>query len=182
MAARQIILYGSGLFGRNLPTANAEQRAAVRDSGFTTVILSALQVEADGTLLFEDAVIGSGGVFANTFNYLPELIHGLTQGGSVTRVLLGLNAAGDLLASPDRAAMVRRNLSALTAALPIAGYDLAIAPRPTSRPCGPRRSSGSTITTSSAGPGNRFSGGTCKITRPGLATTPPLGSTGSTPT
>ncbi|TMQ12998.1 MAG: hypothetical protein E6J90_29535 [Deltaproteobacteria bacterium] len=63
------LLYGSGLFGRNTPGKNAAELTALRESGFTTVILWTIHVDPDGTLVYNNTVIVRDGVFAATYLY-----------------------------------------------------------------------------------------------------------------
>lgn len=129
---QNIVLYGSGLFGRNTPGKNAAELAALQQSGFTTVILWTLHVDADGTLVYNNTVIVRDGVFADTFNYLPGLVDQLTaSGSSVQNVLFSIGSGGvndftnikALLASQQGKLTLARNFSALSSALPISGYD-----------------------------------------------------------
>jgi len=127
----QIVLYGNGLFGRNLPASNRAQLKALKQSGFTTVILWTLHVDTHGTLVYNDTPIAKDGAFLNTFDYLPDLIADLTTGGSVQNVLFSIGSWGvddfqnvqTLLSTSDGARHLKRNFSALAAALPIGGFD-----------------------------------------------------------
>jgi hypothetical protein len=127
-----IVLYGSGLFGRNTPGKNAAELAALQQSGFTTVILWTLHVDPAGTLVYNDTVIVRDGVFADTFNYLPGLVDQLTAtGSSVQTVLFCIGSGGvndftniqALLATKQGTLTLKRNFSALASAMPIDGYD-----------------------------------------------------------
>ncbi|HEY0513037.1 MAG TPA: hypothetical protein VGH73_14095 [Thermoanaerobaculia bacterium] len=123
-------LYTSGLFGRNLPS-NQAQLTALQQSGFTTIVLWTLTVESDGTLLYNNIPIVESGSFVNTYNYLPELIAELTATGSVKNVLFSIGAWGvnafqnmqKLLSDPKGKRELRQNFNALAAALPFNGYD-----------------------------------------------------------
>jgi hypothetical protein len=130
--SQNIVLYGSGLFGRNTPGKNAAELAALQASGFTTVILWTLHVDADGTLVYNNTVIARDGVFADTFDYLPGLVDQLTaSGSSVQNVLFSIGSGGvndftnikALLATQQGKLTLMRNFSALSSALPISGYD-----------------------------------------------------------
>lgn len=127
-----IVLYGSGLFGRNTPSQNAAELAALRESGFTTVILWTIHVDPDGTLVYNNTVIVRDGIFAATFSYLPDLVYKLTAtGSSVQNVLCCIGSGGvndftniqALLKTPQGKLTLVRNFSALSSALPINGYD-----------------------------------------------------------
>jgi hypothetical protein len=129
----RVILYGNGLFGTDR-AVNDQQLEYVRTSGFNTVILWTLHVHPEGTLMYNDAVIAKDGVFAATFNYLPSLLKGLLAPGStVDTVLFCIGSAGaddfttlqSLLTNsdPKAASHLRRNLTALQVALPLAGFD-----------------------------------------------------------
>jgi hypothetical protein len=128
-----IVLYGSGLFGRDVPLTNATQGAALAESGFTTVILWTLHVDPDGTLVYNDTVIVRDGVFAATFLYLPRLVNQLktAPGSSVKTVLFCVGSGGvddfkniqSLLATKAGKLTLSRNFHALSAALPIDGFD-----------------------------------------------------------
>ena len=130
-----IVLYGSGLFGRNVPL-NQSQLAQLQASGFTTVILWTLHVYPDGTLFYNDTPIARDGVFLNTFSYLPGLLTELITNSSVQIVLfsIGSGGAGDFgnmraifqQADQGKGAALRaleQNFRALSAALPISGFD-----------------------------------------------------------
>lgn len=127
-----IVLYGSGLFGRNTPGKNAAELTLLQQSGFTTVILWTLHVDADGTLVYNDTVIVQDGVFAATFLYLPDLVNQLTAAGSsVQNVVFCIGSGGvsdftniqALLATDAGKLTLSRNFHALSSALPISGYD-----------------------------------------------------------
>lgn len=130
-ATPNVVLYGTGLFGRNLQAVNQSQVTQLQQSGFTTVILWTLHVDQDGSLVYNDAVIVRDGVFADTFNYLPGLLAQLTSTGSVKNVLFCIGSGGvndfqsiqTLLSTPAGHLTLARNFSALAAALPISGYD-----------------------------------------------------------
>jgi hypothetical protein len=125
------ILYGSGLFGRNVPATNNMQLAAIQQSGFTTIILWTLHVDADGTLVYNDTVIVRDGEFSPTYLYLPDLVTQLTSSSSVSNVLFSIGSGGvndftnvnNLLQTSDGKRTLIRNFSALSSALPIQGYD-----------------------------------------------------------
>lgn len=130
--APNVVLYGSGLFGRNVPATNQAQLTQIQQSGFTTVILWTIHVDADGALVYNDTVIVSAdGIFSNTFNYLPPLLTQLTSTGSVQQVLFCIGSGGvndfhhiqTLLSTQQGKVTLVRNFSALAAALPIDGYD-----------------------------------------------------------
>jgi hypothetical protein len=131
VVAPNVVLYGSGLFGRSVPAVNQQQLTAIQESGFTTVILWTLHIDSDGSLVYNDTVIVKDGVFAYTFYYLPELLAQLTSTGSVQKVLfcIGSGGTGDfkqiktLLGTKEGKRSLIRNFSALSAALPIDGYD-----------------------------------------------------------
>lgn len=128
-----IVLYGSGLFGRDVPPTNVAQLAALVESGFTSVILWTLHVDADGTLVYNDTVIVRDGVFAATFLYLSPLVNQLktAPGSSVRAVLFCVGSGGvndfhniqSLLATKEGKLTLSRNFHALSSALPIDGYD-----------------------------------------------------------
>ena len=131
-ASGNIVLYGSGLFGRYTPANNAAQLTALQQSGFTSVILWTLHVDPDGTLVYNDTVIVENGVFAATFSYLPDLVNQLTAtGSSVRNVLFCIGSGGvndftniqALLATDAGKLTLNRNFHALSSALPIHGYD-----------------------------------------------------------
>ncbi|HEY0141779.1 MAG TPA: hypothetical protein VGF48_12850 [Thermoanaerobaculia bacterium] len=129
--ASNIVLYGTGLFGRDLPQLNQSQLSSIQQSGFTTVILWTLHVDPDGTLVYNDTVIVRDGIFANTFNYLQPLVQQLkAEGSTVKNVLFCIGDAGGdfqniqtLLATPQGKLTLERNFSALSTALSIDGYD-----------------------------------------------------------
>ncbi|MDB5071574.1 MAG: hypothetical protein JWM87_2685 [Candidatus Eremiobacteraeota bacterium] len=131
-ASPNIILYGSGLFGRNVSSINSVQLAQVQSSGFTTVILWALHIDEQGFLYYNDTLIASNGVFSATYAYLPDLLNALKESSSsVTTILFSIGGWGvgdfenakTLLATPDGKQALWRNFQALTAALPIDGFD-----------------------------------------------------------
>jgi hypothetical protein len=107
------------------------QLAAIQQSGFTTVILWTLHVDADGTLVYNNTVIVRDGEFSPTYLYLPDLINQLTSIGSVTNVLFSIGSGGvndftnvnNLLQTQNGRLTLIRNFSALSSALPIQGYD-----------------------------------------------------------
>jgi hypothetical protein len=123
-------LYGNGLFGRNVPS-NQTQLNALQQSGFTTVILWTLHVDTDGTLVYNNTPIVEGGVFVNTYDYLPDLVTELISTGSVQNVLFSIGSWGvpdfqnvqELLKTQQGTRTLKRNFSALAAALPISGFD-----------------------------------------------------------
>lgn len=126
-----IALYGNGLFGRNVPSTNRSQLILLQESGFTTVILWTLHVDTDGTLVYNNTPIAQGGAFVNTFDYLPDLLAELTLTGSVRNVLFSIGSWGvsdfqniqKLLTTQQGTRELKRNFSALGAALPLSGYD-----------------------------------------------------------
>ncbi|HVZ41570.1 MAG TPA: hypothetical protein VHI13_19975 [Candidatus Kapabacteria bacterium] len=126
-----IILYGSGLFGRNLPAANQTQLLAIQNSGFTTVILWSLHVWNNGDLVYNNSVIATNGEFVNQYSYLPDLINQMKTGGTVTKVLISIGSGGasdfaaiqTLLSTPDGERILQKNFGALVTALPIDGFD-----------------------------------------------------------
>jgi hypothetical protein len=127
-----IVLYGSDLFGKDVPGKNAEQLAALQQSGFTSVILWTLHVHPDGTLFYNDTVIVSEGVLAAAFSHLPDLVKQLVgSGSSVQNVLFCIGSANardftnikTLLATVEGKRALARSFNALSSAMPIAGYD-----------------------------------------------------------
>jgi len=126
-----IVLYGSGLFGRDNPKLNQTQLLAVTQSGFTDLILWTLHVDSDGTLVYNNTVIVRDGVFAFTFSYLRELVRAVKQNSTVQRVLFSIGSwgvpdftnIGTLLSTPSGKLALGRNFAALATALEIDGYD-----------------------------------------------------------
>ncbi|MGN6182893.1 MAG: hypothetical protein ACTHQM_04490 [Thermoanaerobaculia bacterium] len=131
MTSSNLVLYGSGLFGRNIPKLNRLQLGAVQQSGFTTVILWTLHVDSDGTLVYNNTVIVRDGCFSPTFAYLPDLVNELTSLGSVQNVLFCIGSGGvndftninTLLGTHAGKLTLIRNFNALSSALNIQGYD-----------------------------------------------------------
>lgn len=124
-------LYGNGLFGRDVPNVNQSQLLQLQESGFTRVILWTLHVDPDGSLIYNNTPIVQNGDFANTFNYLPALLTKLASTGSVKEVLFSIGSWGvddfeniqALLKTQQGTRALRRNFSALAAALPLSGFD-----------------------------------------------------------
>jgi hypothetical protein len=133
-----VALYGSGLFGRNIPALNAQQLTAVQGSGFTTVVLWALHVDAAGDFNYNNTPLVVGGNFTNQFSYLPALLNQLKEGGTVNQILFSIGGwgVGDfdnikaLLADATGAGKVTliENFNALVTALPIDGFDFDLEP------------------------------------------------------
>ena len=118
--------------GSNTPGKNAQDLLALQASGFTTAILWTLHVDSDGSLVYNDTVIVRDGIFAATFNYLPELVTQLTAAVSSVQTVLCCIGSADamdfthvrtLLATSEGRLTLIRNFSALSTALPIHGYD-----------------------------------------------------------
>lgn len=126
-----VVLYGSGLFGRNDPVVNQIQLEAIKNSGFTTVILWTLHVWASGDLVYNNSLIVTNGEFVNQYSYLPQLIIDLKSGGTVNKVLfcIGSGGAGDfaamqtLLSTKEGKQTLQKNFGALTTAMPMDGFD-----------------------------------------------------------
>jgi hypothetical protein len=133
-----VALYGSGLFGRNLAPLNSTQLTAVQGSGFTTLILWALHVDAAGDFNYNDTPIVVGGNFTNQYSYLPALLTELKASGTVNQILFSLGGWGvgdfdnikTLFAEPNNAgkATLIKSFNALAAALPIDGFDFDLEP------------------------------------------------------
>jgi hypothetical protein len=133
MSNYNLVLYGSGLFGNNNnPTTNQQQCTAVRNSGFSTVILWTLHVHNNGDFYYNNTAIVQSGAFSEAnFHYLPPLVRSLKTGGTVNKVLfcIGSADAGDyrgiaaLLQTRQGRATLQKNFSALIQALPLDGFD-----------------------------------------------------------
>ncbi|MBC8031270.1 MAG: hypothetical protein H7Z16_14245 [Pyrinomonadaceae bacterium] len=129
-------LYGSGLFQSDNPSINQEQLEAIQGSGFTTVILWTLHVDAVGNFNFNGppaivSVGSTGSEFNSTdFGYLPQLITDLKSGG-VGKVLFCIGSAdvsdfhniAALLSTESGTQTLKNSFGALVNALPIDGFD-----------------------------------------------------------
>lgn len=119
-----LVLYAGGAFDAK----------ALRESGFTTVILSALHVRPNGDLMYHRAApIVSNGVFnAAEHGQLASLIQALKAPGSTVQLVLmsiGGSETTDftnverLLSSARGVETLRQNFRVLSKALGIDGYD-----------------------------------------------------------
>lgn len=128
---RNIVLYGSGLFGADDPTTNQRQLQAVQDSGFTTVILWTLHVQSNGDVYYNDTLIVQDGQFSEGCDYLPELVTKLKSGGTVDKVLFCIGSADvsdfeniqNLMGTRFGLKVLHDNFKALVNTLPIDGFD-----------------------------------------------------------
>lgn len=128
-----LIIYGSGLFGRNTLTLNNQQLTEIQGSGFTTVILWALHVDSAGDFYYNNTLMVQNGNFTNQFSYLPALLNDLKdpERSSVRTVLFSIGGwdVGDfkniqnLLASTTGQQTLFHNFDALFTALPLDGFD-----------------------------------------------------------
>ncbi|MBS1912251.1 MAG: hypothetical protein JST22_09725 [Bacteroidetes bacterium] len=69
-----INLHGSGLFGRDLPAEHPGRLPAIRNSGFTAVMLGSLHVGNNGDPAYNNSATPTNGEFVNRYSYLPDLI------------------------------------------------------------------------------------------------------------
>ena len=85
--ARQSVLYGGG----PLYTNAAGNRNMIRASGFTTLVIWTLHVEADGDLVLNNQKIVDNGVYVGRADWPAEVAAFKTGTTSVTRIELGLS-------------------------------------------------------------------------------------------
>lgn len=132
------VLYGWGLFQQAYSGGLTDEQeiAQVAPSGFGTVILWTLHVDAQGNLTYNDApdIVSKGQFNTSAYGALPQLVRQLKAGG-VETVLFGIGSGGGptdftnilaLMSTPAGRTTLQQNFGALAAALPIDGFDLDI--------------------------------------------------------
>jgi len=104
----------------------------VQSSGFTTVILWTMHVNANGDFYYNGTLVVSNGAVTGPFaSTLPGLIKELRTGGSVNTVLFGIGSADvsdfanikSLLSTATGTALLQSNFAAMVQALDIDGFD-----------------------------------------------------------
>lgn len=132
MSNANVVLYGSGLLNSGNPATDQAQMQAVQSSGFSTVILWTLHVNANGDFYYNGTLVVSNGAVTGPFaSTLPGLIQQMRTGGSVSAVLFGIGSADvsdfaniqSLLSTPAGTALLKSNFAAMVQALDIDGFD-----------------------------------------------------------
>jgi len=132
-----IVLYAWNLFGQSsspstgTPVVTPEQSDQLLNSGFTTVILWTLHIEANGDFVYNDIPIVREGTFSDQFSGMSQDITKLKSSGGVKKVFLGIGSGGvsdyhnitNLLQTQNGQQTLQNNFKALLEAIPIDGFD-----------------------------------------------------------
>jgi|GEM_PF-415041 len=133
--SNNIILYGGGLFEFNWGSMNDAQLDMIQNSGFTTVVLWAMHVDAQGNFIYNNSTspLVQNGQFVGTSGN-PDFVNQLNQlktGGTVKQYFISIGGWGcqdftnmqNLIQTEQGQATLIQNFKALAENLPISGID-----------------------------------------------------------